>query len=111
MCIHILWLFTGCYGEELYLKKLEGWSNRVVRHPVMSRCFLFRNFLMCQDEQVSVCVYVCVSLCMCMCMLSVHTCICVCSYALLESIIFASTLLHVIVIVLFLCGMEGWQES
>jgi len=55
--IHILYLCTGCYGEEFISKrkeKLEGWSNQVARHPVMSRYFVFRHFLMYQDEQVSV---------------------------------------------------------
>ena len=64
VCVHIhtLWMFTGRYGEEFVSKrkeKLEGWSNRVARHPVMSRSFVFRHFLTCQDEQVSlsVCVH------------------------------------------------------
>ena len=63
VCVHIhtLWMFTGRYGEEFVSKrkeKLEGWSNRVARHPVMSRSFVFRHFLTCQDEQVSLSVCV-----------------------------------------------------
>ena len=33
-------------------EKLEAWSNRVARHPVLSHSFVFRYFLMCSEEQV-----------------------------------------------------------
>ena len=55
-------MFTGRYGEEFVSKckeKLEGWSNRVTRHSMMSRSFVFRHFLTCQDEQISPSVCVC----------------------------------------------------
>ena len=32
-------------------EKLEAWSNRVARHPVLSHSFVFRYFLTCSEEQ------------------------------------------------------------
>lgn len=49
-------LISGRYGEEFVVKrkeKLEAWSNRVARHPVMAHSFVFRHFLTCTEEQVS----------------------------------------------------------
>ena len=34
-------------------EKLEAWSNRIARHPVLSHSFVFRHFLTCAEEPVS----------------------------------------------------------
>ena len=35
------------------MEKLQMWTNRVARHPVISRCDVFRHFLTCDEETVS----------------------------------------------------------
>ncbi len=47
---------TGRYGEDFVEKrreKLERWTNRVARHPVLSRSEVMGHFLLCDDEGVS----------------------------------------------------------
>lgn len=46
----------GRYGEDFVEKrreKLQRWSNRIARHPVMSRSDVFSHFILCSDEGVS----------------------------------------------------------
>jgi sorting nexin-9/18/33 len=45
--------YYGRYGEDFVEKrreKLQMWTNRVARHPIMSRCDVFRHFLTCEEE-------------------------------------------------------------
>ena len=46
----------GRYGEDFVEKrrqKLQMWSNRIARHPVLSRCEVIEHFFLCDDEGVS----------------------------------------------------------
>ena len=47
---------AGRYGEDFVEKrreKLQLWSNRIARHPVMSRSDVFIHFIHCDDNGVS----------------------------------------------------------
>jgi len=73
------YLFTGCYGKgfvEKHKEKLEAWSNRVARHPMLSHSFVFRHFLTCAEELVSLFVVVssCYQLILLLCVHD-HTCL------------------------------------
>lgn len=55
-----MWLawvcIAGRYGEEFVAKrqeKLQCWSNRIARHPVLSRCEVVNHFFLCDDAGVS----------------------------------------------------------
>ena len=46
----------GRYGEQFVEKrreKLERWSNRIARHPVLSRSEVVSHFFLCDGEGVS----------------------------------------------------------
>lgn len=48
---------SGRYGEEFVAKrqeKLQRWSNRIARHPVLSRCDVVNHFFLCDDAGVSI---------------------------------------------------------
>ena len=48
-------VFIGRYGEDFVEKrreKLQMWTNRIARHPVISRSDVFHHFLACPDEKV-----------------------------------------------------------
>ena len=50
--------FLGRYGEEFVAKrqeKLQRWSNRIARHPVLSRSEVVNHFFLCDDAGVSIC--------------------------------------------------------
>ena len=50
-------MFVGRYGEEFVAKrqeKLQRWSNRIARHPVVSRSDVVSHFFLCDDVGVSV---------------------------------------------------------
>ena len=54
-CIYSLFL-PGRYGEQFVEKrreKLERWSNRIARHPVLSRSEVVSHFFLCDGEGVS----------------------------------------------------------
>ena len=54
-----LWYFLGRYGEEFVAKrqeKLQRWSNRIARHPVLSRSEVVNHFFLCDDTGVSTCM-------------------------------------------------------
>ena len=43
---------TGRYGEEFIEKrceKLQMWTNRIARHPILSRSDVVHHFLTCPD--------------------------------------------------------------
>ncbi|BFZ15586.1 hypothetical protein BsWGS_18625 [Bradybaena similaris] len=45
---------TGRYEEEFIqerMRQLQGWVNRMVRHPVISRSDVFHHFLTCTDDK------------------------------------------------------------
>ena len=47
----------GRFGEEFVEKrraKLEMWTNRIARHPVLSRCDVFQHFVTCPDSDQTV---------------------------------------------------------
>ena len=49
--------YLGRYGEEFVVKrqeKLQRWSNRIARHPVLSRSEVVSHFFLCDDAGVSV---------------------------------------------------------
>lgn len=51
-----LWYASGRYGEEFVAKrqeKLQRWSNRIARHPVLSRSEVVNHFFLCDDAGVS----------------------------------------------------------
>ena len=35
-------------------EKLQRWSNRIARHPVLSRCEVVNHFFLCDDAGVSI---------------------------------------------------------
>ncbi|XP_003382576.1 PREDICTED: sorting nexin-33-like [Amphimedon queenslandica] len=46
--------YYGRYGEDFVEKrreKLQMWTNRIARHPVISRSDVFHHFLACPDEK------------------------------------------------------------
>ena len=50
-------LLPGRYGEEFVEKrkeKLQMWTNRVARHPILSRSAVFQHFLTCPDSDQGV---------------------------------------------------------
>ena len=56
-------ILPGRYGEDFVEKrkeKLQMWSNRIARHPVLSRSEVIAHFYLCDDEGVRECVCVCV---------------------------------------------------
>lgn len=56
MTWHIHVHVAGRYGEDFVEKrreKLQRWSNRIARHPVISRSDVFIHFIHCDDEGVS----------------------------------------------------------
>lgn len=45
--------YYGRYGESFVEKrreKLQRWSNRIARHPILSRSDVFTHFILCDDE-------------------------------------------------------------
>ena len=60
MCIYVISAgicASGRYGEEFVAKrqeKLQRWSNRIARHPVLSRCEVVNHFFLCDDAGVSI---------------------------------------------------------
>ena len=69
--------YYGRYGESFVEKrrqKLQYWSNRIARHPVLCRSFVVTHFFEANDN-VSVYACVCVHVCACVC---VYVCVCVC---------------------------------
>ena len=45
--------FSGRYGEDFVEKrrqKLQMWSNRIARHPVLSRSEVIAHFFLCDDD-------------------------------------------------------------
>lgn len=52
----ICFVFAGRYEEDFVqerMRQLQAWVNRMVRHPVISRCDVFHHFLTCSDEKAS----------------------------------------------------------
>ena len=48
---------SGRYGEEFVAKrqeKLQRWSNRIARHPVLSQCEVVSHFILCDDSGVRI---------------------------------------------------------
>jgi len=46
---------VGRYGEEFVEKrreKLQRWTNRIARHPVLARSEVITHFILCDDEGV-----------------------------------------------------------
>jgi hypothetical protein len=55
MCTDLCY-FSGRYGEDFVAKrqeKLQRWSNRIARHPVLSRSEVVNHFFLCDDAGVS----------------------------------------------------------
>ena len=53
---HLFLSAAGRYGEDFVEKrreKLERWSNRIARHPVLSRSSVITHFFLCDDDGVS----------------------------------------------------------
>ena len=54
--IHVcMCVCTGRYGEDFVEKrreKLQRWSNRLARHPVLSRSEVFIHFIHCDADGV-----------------------------------------------------------
>lgn len=50
-------VLSGRYGEDFVAKrqeKLQRWSNRIARHPVLSRTEVIEHFFFCDDSGVGV---------------------------------------------------------
>ena len=79
----VSFVVEGRYGEEFVEKRrerLQMWTNRLARHPVISRCEVFQHFLTCTEDTVCVCtcVHVCACPCVCVCAcVCVHVPVCV----------------------------------
>ena len=64
LLLSVSFVVEGRYGEEFVEKRrerLQMWTNRLARHPVISRCEVFQHFLTCTDDTV------CVGVCACPC--------------------------------------------
>ena len=61
LLLSVSFVVEGRYGEEFVEKRrerLQMWTNRLARHPVISRCEVFQHFLTCTEDTVCVCVCV-----------------------------------------------------
>lgn len=62
----VSFVVEGRYGEDFVEKRrerLQMWTNRLARHPVISRCEVFQHFLTCTEDTVCVCACTCVCMC------------------------------------------------
>ena len=53
-------IIPGRYGEEFVEKrreKLQMWTNRIARHPVISRSDVVYHFLRCRDNDGKVVIH------------------------------------------------------
>ena len=60
--IYLVYCTVGRYGEDFVEKrreKLQMWTNRIARHPVISRSDVIYHFLHCHDSDERVCELMC----------------------------------------------------
>lgn len=68
LLLSVSFVVEGRYGEEFVEKRrerLQMWTNRLARHPVISRCEVFQHFLTCTEDTVCARVRVCACPCVC----------------------------------------------